>query len=159
MRVGFGYDVHQFAESRKLVLGGIEIPFEKGLLGHSDADALSHAIGDALLGSLALGDIGTHFPDSDARYAGISSLLLLKQISELVGKNGHKIGNIDSTIVLEKPKMLPHISSMRKNIADSLSIEETQVSVKATTSEKMGFVGVGDGIAVYAIVLVTEKNL
>lgn len=158
MRVGLGYDVHQFAGNRKLILGGVEIPFEKGLLGHSDADALSHAIGDALLGSLALGDIGYHFPDSDATYAGISSLLLLKQIAELIDNNGYKIGNIDSTIVLEVPKMLPHIYSMRKNIAASLSIEASQVSVKATTSEKMGFVGAGDGIAVYAIALVTEKN-
>jgi len=158
MRVGFGYDVHQLVENRKLVLGGVEIPYDKGLLGHSDADALSHAIGDALLGSLALGDIGLHFPDTDARYAGVSSLLLLKQIAKMVADNRFKISNIDSTVVLEKPKILPYVKKMRKNIADSLLIAESQVSIKATTSEKMGFVGKGEGIAVYACVLVEENK-
>ncbi|MFQ5709083.1 MAG: 2-C-methyl-D-erythritol 2,4-cyclodiphosphate synthase [bacterium] len=158
MRIGFGYDVHRLVRGRELILGGVAIPFEKGLLGHSDADALCHAIGDALLGSLALGDLGTHFPPSDERYAGISSLLLLKEISTLVSRHGFAIGNVDSTVVLEQPKLLAFIPEMRKNVAESLGIAESRVSVKATTSEKLGFVGQGKGIAVYATVLIEESE-
>ncbi len=156
IRIGSGYDVHQLVEKRPLILGGVEIKSDKGLLGHSDADALSHAIGDALLGSLALGDLGTHFPDTDERFAGISSLILLKEIGLMLLHKGYEIANIDSTVVLESPKLAPHIKEIRRKIAASLSILESQVSVKATTSEAMGFVGQGEGIAVYASVLVTK---
>lgn len=157
MRIGFGYDVHRLVRNRDLILGGVSIPSEKGLLGHSDADALSHAIGDALLGSAALGDIGTHFPDNDEKFAGISSLLLLKQIGEMLRREGYQISNIDSTVVLEKPKLAPYLDKMKKNIADSLSILDCQVSIKATTSEKIGFVGQEEGLAAYACVLIDEK--
>jgi 2-C-methyl-D-erythritol 2,4-cyclodiphosphate synthase len=158
MRVGFGYDVHQLVEERKLVLGGVVIPFERGLLGHSDADVLSHAIADALLGSVALGDIGIHFPDTDDAYSGISSLLLLAEVAGLVRNEGYAIGNIDATVVMERPKLAPHIPVMRKNIAESLGIQVSQVSVKATTSEKMGFVGEEKGVAAYACALVELQN-
>ena len=158
MRVGFGYDVHQLVKGRKLILGGVTIPSEKGALGHSDADALSHAIGDALLGSAALGDLGKYFPDSDEEFAGISSLLLLNQIGKRLSKEGYQISNIDSTVILEKPKLLPHINEMRTNIADSLAISDSQVSVKATTSERMGFVGEEKGVAAYACVLIERKE-
>jgi len=158
LRVGFGYDVHQLVAGRKLVLGGVTIPSEKGALGHSDADALSHAIGDALLGSAALGDLGKHFPDNDDRFAGISSLLLLKQIGQRLTEEGYQINNIDSTVVLEKPKLLSYINEMRANIADSLAISDSQVSVKATTSETMGFVGEEKGLAAYACVLIERKE-
>jgi 2-C-methyl-D-erythritol 2,4-cyclodiphosphate synthase len=158
MRVGFGYDVHQLVEERKLVLGGVLIPFERGLLGHSDADVLSHAIADALLGSVALGDIGIHFPDTDDAYSGISSLLLLAEVAGLVRNEGYAIGNIDATVVMERPKLAPHIPVMRKNIAESLGIQVSQVSVKATTSEKMGFVGEEKGVAAYACALVELQN-
>jgi 2-C-methyl-D-erythritol 2,4-cyclodiphosphate synthase len=158
MRVGFGYDVHQLVEERKLVLGGVVIPFERGLLGHSDADVLSHAIADALLGSVALGDIGIHFPDTDDAYSGISSLLLLAEVAGLVRNEGYAIGNIDATVVMERPKLAPHIPVMRRNIAESLGIQVSQVSVKATTSEKMGFVGEEKGVAAYACALVELQN-
>lgn len=158
MRVGFGYDVHQLSAGRDLILGGVTIPSEKGLLGHSDADALCHAIGDALLGGAALGDIGQHFPDTEPRFAGISSLLLLKQIGELISQSGYRINNIDSTVVLEKPKLASFIEEMKKNIADCLKLQLSQISIKATTSEKMGFVGNEEGIAVYATVLIQEKE-
>ncbi len=154
MRIGFGYDVHELVGGRPLILGGVTIPFEKGLLGHSDADALCHAIGDALLGSAALGDLGAHFPNTDARFAGISSLRLLKQIGQMLVENGCRIQNIDSTLVLEKPKLQTYIPEMRKNIAESLGIAESQVSIKATTSEKMGFVGRGEGVTAYACALI-----
>ncbi len=154
MRIGFGYDVHPFSSGRKLTLGGLEIPFEKGLAGHSDADVLSHAVGDALLGSVCLGDIGQHFPDTDAQYAGISSLRLLEQIWKLLEHEGYEIVNIDSTVVMERPKLAPHIQKMRRNLARSLSIDFSQVSIKATTSEKMGFIGNEEGVAAYAAVLV-----
>ncbi|MCG8605359.1 2-C-methyl-D-erythritol 2,4-cyclodiphosphate synthase [bacterium] len=157
MRIGFGYDVHQLVEGRRLILGGVIIPSHKGLLGHSDADALCHAIGDALLGSAALGDLGTHFPDTDANFSGISSLLLLKDISKMLTDSGFSISNIDSTIVLEAPKLQPHITSMRKNISESLSISVSQVSVKATTSETLGFEGAGSGLTAYATVLIQER--
>ncbi len=158
MRVGFGYDVHPLVKGRKLILGGVTIPSEKGALGHSDADALSHAIGDALLGSAALGDLGKHFPDNDEQFAGISSLLLLKQIGQQLAKEGYQISNIDSTVVLEQPKLSPYVNEMRANIADSLAISDSQVSVKATTSERMGFVGEEKGLAAYACVLIERKE-
>jgi len=154
VRIGFGYDVHPLVAGRKLLLGGVEIPFDKGLGGHSDADVLSHAVGDALLGSVGLGDIGQHFPDSDERFAGISSLLLLKQIAELLRKEDYGVVNIDSTVVMERPKLAPHIVLIRKNMADSLAIDPSRVSVKATTSEKMSFIGREEGVAAYASVLV-----
>ena len=156
MRIGFGYDVHPLVVGRKLLLGGVEIPFGKGLAGHSDADVLSHAVADALLGSVGLGDIGQHFPDSDERFAGVSSLLLLKQVGQLLKQKGYAIGNIDSTVVMERPKLAPHIAQMQRNMADSLAIASSRVSVKATTSERMSFVGREEGVAAYASVLVTS---
>ncbi|MFQ5824838.1 MAG: 2-C-methyl-D-erythritol 2,4-cyclodiphosphate synthase [bacterium] len=158
MRVGFGYDVHKLVAGRKLILGGVTIPSKKGLLGHSDADALCHAIGDALLGSLALGDLGTHFPDNDERYTGISSLLLLKEVGQKLAREGYKISNIDVTIVLEKPRLHPYILEMRKNVAESLSLLKSQVSIKATTSEKLGFIGQEKGITAFACVLIEERE-
>ena len=150
MRVGIGYDVHKFAEGRKLILGGVEIPYEKGLLGHSDADVIVHAIMDALLGAAALGDIGQHFPDSDAEYEGISSIRLLEKVRDLLDENGYVIGNIDSIIIAQRPKMMPHLPQMRQNVADALGIGLSQVSVKATTEEGLGFTGRGEGIAAQA---------
>ncbi len=155
-RIGFGFDVHKLIEGRKLFLGGVEIPFEKGLLGHSDADVLLHAICDALLGAAALGDIGKHFPDTDIRFKGISSIELLKHVGKLLSQNGYAIGNIDSTLVLEKPKILPYINQMQKNIAESLGILENQVSVKATTNEGMGFIGTGEGAVAYAVTTINS---
>lgn len=157
MRIGFGYDVHRFVEGRKLILGGVNIPSDKGLAGHSDADALCHAIGDAILGSVALGDLGTHFPDDDEQYAGISSLLILKEVGAMLVSQGYKISNIDTTLVLEKPKLLPYIPAMRKNVAESLSLLKSQVSIKATTSEKLGFIGQEEGLAAFASVLIEER--
>ena len=153
MRVGTGYDVHKLTENRKLILGGVEIPYEKGLLGHSDADVLIHAIMDAILGAAALGDIGKHFPDSDDAYKGISSVLLLKKVAELIKKEGYEIGNIDSTIIAQRPKLAPYIPTMRDNIANALGISSSQVNVKATTEEGLGFTGEGLGIASQAICL------
>ena len=153
-RIGFGYDVHAFAENRKLILGGIEIPYEKGLLGHSDADVLLHAICDALLGALALGDIGKHFPDTDPNYKGADSTVLLKEVYAMILEKGYVLSNCDSTLVLEKPKLREYTDLMRENIADLLNCSVDQISVKATTSEKMGFVGRGEGVAAYATVLV-----
>lgn len=154
MRIGTGFDSHRLTENRKLIIGGVEIPFEKGLLGHSDADVLLHAIIDALLGSMALGDIGSHFPDSDDKYKGISSLVLLEKTAELVEKNGYKIQNIDSTIIIQQPKMAPYIDKMRENIANALKIDVSKVSVKAKTNEKMGFTGMGEGVEARASVLI-----
>ena len=151
MRIGHGYDVHKFAENRKLIIGGTEIPFELGLLGHSDADVLVHAIMDALLGAAALGDIGKHFPDSDPGYKGADSLVLLKKVGELLSEEGYVIENIDSTIIAQKPKMRPYIDDMRKNIADALKIDVDRVNVKATTEEGLGFTGSGEGISSQAI--------
>lgn len=155
-RTGFGYDVHAFAEDRKLILGGIEIPFNKGLKGHSDADVLLHAICDALLGALALGDIGQHFPDTDPNYKNIDSKILLTKVSDLVIKNNYKISNIDSMIVMERPKLKDYIPSMREAISEMLKIKFNQISVKATTSEKMGFVGTELGVKAFATVLLME---
>ena len=153
MRVGMGYDVHRLTENRKLILGGVEIPYEKGLLGHSDADVLLHAIMDALLGAAALGDIGKHFPVTDPAYEGISSIKLLEHVGELLEQNNYVIENIDATIIAQRPKMLPHIPQMRKNVARALGIEESQVNIKATTEEGLGFTGSGEGISSQAICL------
>ena len=150
MRVGLGYDVHRFAEDRKLILGGVEIPYEKGLLGHSDADVIVHAIMDALLGAAALGDIGQHFPDTDPAYEGISSIRLLEKVGELLQENSYIIENIDSVIIAQKPKMMPHLPKMRENVAKALHIEPDRVSIKATTEEGLGFTGRGEGIAAQA---------
>jgi len=157
VRIGLGYDVHQFADDRKLILGGVEIPYEKGLKGHSDADALLHSICDAMLGALALGDIGQHFPDNDPKYKGIDSKVLLSEVNKLVYGEGYKIGNVDSTIVLQKPKLAAFINDMRKNISSILYCDLDQVSVKATTSEWMGFVGEGKGIKVITTVMLTKE--
>ena len=158
MRIGMGYDVHKLVEGRDLIIVGVTIPYEKGLLGHSDADVLLHAISDALLGAAALGDIGKHFPDSDPQYKGISSLLLLKKVGELLEENTFLIENIDATIIAQQPKMRPYIDTMRKNIADALGIDITQVNVKATTEEGLGFTGSGDGISSQAICMLTTPN-
>ena len=156
MRAGIGYDVHQFAENRDLIMGGVKIEYEMGLLGHSDADVLLHAIMDALLGAAALGDIGKHFPDTDEKYRGISSIELLKCVGALLDKEGYKIENIDSIIVAQAPKMAPHIETMRANIAKSLGVEVSRVSVKATTEEKLGFTGRKEGIAAHAICMLSN---
>ncbi|MCF6269270.1 MAG: 2-C-methyl-D-erythritol 2,4-cyclodiphosphate synthase [Melioribacteraceae bacterium] len=156
-RIGFGYDVHQFTDDRKLILGGIEIPFERGLKGHSDADALLHSICDAMLGALALGDIGKHFPDTDPKYKGIDSKLLLSEVNKLVENEGYILGNLDSTIVLQRPKLAPYIQAMRKEIASILYCRVDQISVKATTSEWMGFVGEEKGIKVISTVIMVKK--
>ncbi len=154
MRIGQGYDVHKLVENRKLILGGVDIPYEKGLLGHSDADVLVHAIMDALLGAAALGDIGKHFPDNDIAYKGISSIELLKKVSLLLKEKNYSIMNVDSTIIAQRPKLAPYIYNMRVNIADALGIEVDKVSVKATTEEGLGFTGEGLGIASSAICLI-----
>lgn len=150
-RVGNGYDVHRLVEGRRLIIGGVDIPFEKGLLGHSDADVLLHAICDALLGAAGLGDIGRHFPDSDQRYQGISSILLMKKVSALLSDRGFLVTNVDSVIVAERPKMAPHIAEMAGNIAVALNIDPGMVNIKATTTEGLGFTGSGEGIAAYAV--------
>jgi 2-C-methyl-D-erythritol 2,4-cyclodiphosphate synthase len=152
MRVGIGYDVHRLVEGRKLILGGVEIEFERGLSGHSDADVLSHAIGDALLGAANLGDLGRHFPDSDERYKGISSLRLLEEIRSKLTDRGFGIINVDATIVAQAPKLAPHIEKMRKMLSDTLKLSLEDLSVKATTTEGLGFTGRGEGMACYAIV-------
>lgn len=151
MRIGMGYDVHRLVEGRKLILGGVEIPYEKGLLGHSDADVLLHAVMDALLGAAALGDIGRHFPDTDPEYEGASSIKLLEHVGKLICVKGYKVGNIDATIIAQKPKMAPYISQMRKNVAGALHLREEQVNIKATTEEGLGFTGAGEGISAQAV--------
>ena len=153
MRIGMGYDVHRLVENRDFILGGVTIPWEKGLLGHSDADVLLHAIMDALLGAAALGDIGKHFPDTDPRYKGISSILLLKHVGTLLYEHGYKIGNIDATIIAQKPKLAPFREQMVENIAKALEISTDQICVKATTEEGLGFTGKEEGIASQAIAL------
>lgn len=158
MRIGMGYDVHRLTEDRELILGGVEIPFERGLLGHSDADVLLHAIMDALLGAAALGDIGKHFPDTDPAYKGISSILLLEHVGQLLEAEGIKIGNIDATIIAQRPKLAPYIMNMRENIAKALNIDIQQINVKATTEEGLGFTGEGLGIASNAICLVEKEK-
>lgn len=156
LRIGNGYDVHVLTEGRKLILGGVEIPHTKGVLGHSDGDVLVHAIMDAMLGALALGDIGQHFPDTDMQYKNIDSMLLLSKVKELIYSKGYKIINLDSIIVLQKPKVKPYIEAMRKRVAEVLEIEVDQVSVKATTEEKLGFTGDESGVKSYCVVLLEK---
>ena len=151
MRVGIGYDVHRLTEERELIIGGVKIPYEKGLLGHSDADVLLHAIMDALLGAAALGDIGKHFPDTDVRYKGASSLKLLEHVGRLLEEENYQIVNIDATIIAQRPKMAPHIPQMVRNVAETLKLDERQVNIKATTEEGLGFTGRGEGISSQAI--------
>lgn len=157
MRIGVGYDVHAFGEGRKLILGGAEIPFDRGLIGHSDADVLVHAVNDAILGALALGDIGKHFPDTDPAYKDICSLRLMEQVRDLMWQEGYDIGNVDAVITCQQPKLAPYIDEMRGNIAAALDTEFSRVSVKATTTERLGFEGREEGISCYAVVLL-EKN-
>ena len=157
MRVGHGYDVHRLVEGRKLILGGVEIPWEKGLFGHSDADVLLHALMDAMLGAAALGDIGQHFPASDERYAGADSLQLLAEVSRLLTEAGYRLVNVDCTILAQRPKLMPHVPAMRANIARVLGVELDAVSVKATTEEGLGFTGDGSGIAAHAVVLIERR--
>ena len=156
MRIGQGYDVHRLVEGRKLILGGVEIPYEKGLLGHSDADVLVHAVMDSLLGAAALGDIGQHFPDTDPKYEGISSIRLLRNVGELLEREGYVIENIDATIIAQRPKLAPYRPRMAENITRALKLEEGRVSVKATTEEGLGFTGSGEGISAQAITLLTS---
>lgn len=157
MRFGMGYDVHRLVEGRKLILGGVTVPYEKGLLGHSDADVLLHAIMDALLGAAALGDIGRHFPDTDPAYAGADSQKLLAYVGELLKEHGYDIGNIDATIVAQRPKLMAFIPQMAANIAETLGIAVDQVNVKATTEEKLGFTGSGEGISSYAVAGIEKR--
>lgn len=154
MRIGHGYDVHRLVEDRKLILGGVEVPYEKGLLGHSDADVLLHAVMDAVLGAAALGDIGQHFPDTDPAYKGADSLALTREVAKIIAAHGYKVGNIDATILCQRPKLAPHISAMRQNIADAFGLPLDAVSVKATTEEHLGFTGEGLGIAAHAVALI-----
>jgi 2-C-methyl-D-erythritol 2,4-cyclodiphosphate synthase len=156
-RIGQGFDVHQLVEGRPLIIGGVRIPYEKGLLGHSDADVLLHAVADACLGAIGAGDIGKHFPDTDSRYKDADSALLLKQVWELVKQQGYELVNLDSTIIAQKPKMAPHIEQMKENIAKLLEGEPSQINVKATTTEKLGFTGREEGIAALAVVLLQKK--
>lgn len=158
MRIGHGYDVHKFKAGRKLILGGADIPYEKGLDGHSDADVLVHAVMDALLGAAALGDIGVHFPDNDDKYLGADSLMLLEEVGRLLKENGYSVGNIDSTIICQRPKLKDYIPAMRENMAEALNIALSDVSVKATTEEGLGFTGSGEGIAAHAVCLIYEDN-
>ena len=155
-RIGHGYDVHRLVENRKLILGGVEIPYEKGLLGHSDADVLLHAVSDALLGALALGDIGKHFPDTDPAYAGADSLKLLELVVEKVREQGYAVGNLDATVLCQKPKLAPYIDSMREKIAAACGVSAEQVSVKATTEEKLGLTGEGLGISAHCVCLLVK---
>ena len=158
MRIGHGYDVHRFADGRKLILGGVEIPYEQGLLGHSDADVLAHAIMDALLGAAALGDIGSHFPDTDEAYLGADSMLLLREVCGILAENGYEIGNIDATVIAQKPKLKDYIFTMRETIAENCGVDVSQVSVKATTEEKLGFTGRLEGISAHAVCLISSNN-
>lgn len=158
MRVGFGYDVHRLVEGRRLILGGVQIPYEKGLLGHSDADVLLHAIMDAMLGAVAKGDIGKHFPDTDYRYKDADSIRLLEETDKIMKNAGFKISNIDTTIVAESPKLAPYIDRMRANISETLSIDIDQVNIKGTTTEGLGYIGEGEGMAAYAVVCVEPDD-
>ena len=157
MRIGHGYDVHRLVEGRRLVLGGVEIPFEKGLLGHSDADVLAHAVMDALLGAAALGDIGQLFPDSDPAYKGADSLALLRRVTAVLREEGYRVGNVDATVLAQRPKLAPHVPLMRERLASALEIDPDRVSVKATTEEGLGFTGTGEGIAAHAVALIEEQ--
>ena len=155
MRIGHGYDVHRLVEERKLILGGVDIPYEKGLLGHSDADVLTHAIMDALLGAAGLGDIGKHFPDTDPTYKGADSLKLLDHVMEVLRDNGWQVGNVDATVIAQRPKLAGYIPEMRENLAARMGVSSAQVNVKATTEEKLGFTGSGEGISAHAVCLLT----
>ncbi len=159
MRIGAGYDVHRLVEGRKLIIGGVDIPHEKGLLGHSDADVLLHAVCDALLGAAGLGDLGTHFPDTAVQYKGISSLLLLAEVRGLLGRKGYRVNNIDATIVAERPKMAGYIPAMVANIASAIQVDRAAVNVKATTTEGLGFAGRGEGIAAYAACTIVQSEI
>ena len=159
MRIGHGYDVHRLVEGRKLIMGGVEIPYEKGLLGHSDADVLAHAVMDALLGAAALGDIGKLFPDNDPAFEGADSLKLMARVAEVLDEKGYRIGNIDSTVIAQKPKLAPYIEEMRRRMAEVCGIGIDQISVKATTEEKLGFTGSGEGIAAHAVCLIYKSNM
>lgn len=158
MRIGQGYDVHKLVEGRKCIICGVEIPYEKGLLGHSDADVALHALSDAILGAAALGDIGKHFPDTDPQFEGADSRILLRRVVALVKEKGFSVGNADVTIIAQKPKMLPYIEQMKKNVASDLELSEDRVNIKATTTEKLGFEGRGEGIAAMSIVLLEESE-
>ncbi len=158
-RIGFGYDVHRLVEDRKLILGGVTVPYEKGLAGHSDADVLLHAISDALLGAAALGDIGHHFPDTDPAFKDADSARLFKEVVRLVAEKGYSVGNIDSTVAAQRPKLQPFIPEMRQVIADLAGVDLDVVSVKATTTEKLGFVGVGEGISAYAVCTIVSRGI
>lgn len=153
MRIGHGYDVHRLVEGRKCIIGGVDIPYEKGLLGHSDADVLLHAVMDAVLGAMAAGDIGKLFPDSDPAYKGADSLMLTRRVAEVMAERGYKLGNVDATVIAQAPKMAPHIPAMRQNIADAFGVDADRISVKATTEERLGFTGSGEGIAAHAVCL------
>lgn len=157
MRIGHGYDVHRLVEGRKLILGGVDIPWERGLLGHSDADVLTHAVMDALLGAAGLGDIGKHFPDTDPAYAGADSLELLARVVELLGEKGFSVGNVDATVLAQRPKLAPHIPQMRDNLARVMGVSPDRVNVKATTEEGLGFTGSGEGMAAHAVCLLDGK--
>ena len=159
IRIGFGKDVHRLVEGRPLILGGVVVPFEKGLLGHSDADVVCHAMTDALLGAAAMGDIGTHFPDSDNRYKNVSSLSLLENVGKLIASQNWEIGNIDCVVIIQEPKIAKHIMSMRKNIAHALQIDVAVVSIKATTTEGLGFEGTGNGISAESVALIQKKDI
>jgi len=156
MRIGHGYDVHRLVDDRKLIMGGVEIPWDKGLLGHSDADVLLHAVADALLGALAMGDIGKHFPDTDPAFKGADSMKLLQHVVGLVRGRGYRVGNLDATIIAQRPKMAPHIPVMRENIARACGVEVDRINVKATTEEGLGFTGTGEGISAHAVVLMEQ---
>lgn len=156
MRIGHGYDVHKLVENRKLILGGVEIPYEKGLLGHSDADVLLHAIMDAILGAAALGDIGKLFPDTDEKFKGADSMILLEEVCKVINQEGYKIGNVDSTVIAQRPKLAPYILKMRENISKVCNVDLSQISVKATTEEKLGFTGSGEGISAHAVCLLEK---
>lgn len=157
-RTGFGFDVHAFAEGRKLIVGGIEIPFEKGLIGHSDADVLLHAVCDAMLGALSLGDIGKHFPNNDPKWKDADSTILLKHVNKLVNEKGYELGNLDSVLAMENPKIAPYIEQIRNRISEILNADVEQISVKATTTEKLGFVGRTEGVVSFATVLLVKKD-
>jgi len=158
-RTGFGFDVHAFVEGRKLIIGGVEIPSDKGLEGHSDADVLLHAICDAMLGALALGDIGIHFPNTDAKWKNADSAILLKHVNELIQSKGYELGNLDCVLAMEKPKISPYVEQIRKRISEILNVDAEQISIKATTTEKLGFVGRTEGVASFATVLLIKKDL
>ena len=158
MRIGHGFDVHKLTEGRKLILGGVHIDYDEGLMGHSDADVLAHALMDAMLGAAALGDIGRHFPDNDNAYLNADSMVLLKKVSELILKSGYKLGNADITVIAQKPKLMPYIEKMRERVAGVLECDKSQINIKATTTEKLGFEGRGEGISSHAVCLLYEVN-